>query len=242
MTQRIPQPDVVRGIAILLVLVHNLNAFTVRPFSYLTTYGWMGVDLFFVLSGFLITGILLDSKQSARFFTNFYARRCLRIWPLYYVVFLSIFVVLPLLWHQQAHDIFQRAHPWWSYFFYLQNFFVAQPLKSFGALGVTWSLAVEELFYLVWPLFVRFLGLTQLRWVAWCIILGSPALRLFLSNRHVLIYSNPFCRLDGMMAGALLALYVRKPGIQPNSFTNYVWAMLVCALCFAIASEQLSLR
>ena len=94
----------------------------------------------------------------------------------------------------------------------------------------------------VWPLFVRFLGLTQLRWVAWCIILGSPALRLFLSNRHVLIYSNPFCRLDGMMAGALLAVYVRKPGIQPNSFTNYVWAMLVCALCFAIASEQLSLR
>jgi peptidoglycan/LPS O-acetylase OafA/YrhL len=63
MAQRIPQLDGVRGIAILLVLVHNLNAFTIRPFSYLTTYGWMGVDLFFVLSGFLITGILLDSKQ-----------------------------------------------------------------------------------------------------------------------------------------------------------------------------------
>ena len=242
MAQRIPQLDGVRGIAILLVLVHNLKAFTFPPLSYLTTYGWMGVDLFFVLSGFLITGILLDSKPSEKYFKNFYVRRCLRIWPLYYAVLLSIFVFLPLVWHQQAHDIFQRAHPWWSYFFYLQNFLLADPLGGFGPLGVTWSLSVEELFYLVWPLVVRFLGTSQLRWVAWAIILASPVLRLFLSMRHVLIYSNPFCRLDGMMAGALLALYVRKSGIRPARFVNHAWAMLAGALVLAIASEQLSFR
>jgi peptidoglycan/LPS O-acetylase OafA/YrhL len=169
-------------------------------------------------------------------------RRCLRIWPLYYAVLVSIFIVLPLVLHQQAHDIFQRAHPWWSYFFYLQNLLVADPPGAFGPLGVTWSLAVEELFYLVWPFVVRFLRVTPLRWVAWGIIAGSPLLRLFLSTHHVLIYSNPFCRLDGMMAGALLALYVRKPGIQPTKFTNHAWVMLVFAVRLAIAAEQLSLR
>ena len=65
MRQKIPQLDAVRGIAILVVLAHNLHGFSSLPFSYLTNYGWMGVDLFFALSGFLITGILLDSKSSA---------------------------------------------------------------------------------------------------------------------------------------------------------------------------------
>ena len=107
---------------------------------------------------------------------------------------------------------------------------------------MTWSLSVEELFYLVWPLLVRFLGTTQLGWVVRAIILASAALRLFLSMRHVLIHSNPFCRLDGMMAGALLALYVRKPGIRPARFVNHAWAMLAGAIVLAIASEQLSFR
>ena len=79
MHQRIPQLDAVRGIAILVVMLHNSGTFP-RLFA----HGWMGVDLFFVLSGFLITGILLDTKQSEGYFNNFYIRRCLRIWPLYY--------------------------------------------------------------------------------------------------------------------------------------------------------------
>src|SRR6201993_3521040 len=97
MPKKIPQLDAVRGIAILVVLVHNLSGFSFPPLSLITNYGWMGVDLFFVLSGFLITGILLDSKSSENYFRNFYARRCLRIWPLYYAVLLFMFVILPLL-------------------------------------------------------------------------------------------------------------------------------------------------
>jgi peptidoglycan/LPS O-acetylase OafA/YrhL len=82
--KRIPQLDGVRGIAVLLVLLHNTDVYPSLHLGLIAGNGWMGVDLFFVLSGFLITGILLDTKQSGRYFENFYARRCLRIWPLYY--------------------------------------------------------------------------------------------------------------------------------------------------------------
>ena len=237
MTQKIPQLDAVRGIAILVVMVHNLNAFSFRPLSYLTTYGWAGVDLFFVLSGFLITGILIDTKGSEAYFRNFYARRCLRIWPLYYSVLLLMFVIVPLLLPHEAPELFHKSSPWWSYLFYLQNFLVAVPTNGVGPLGVTWSLAVEELFYFVWPFCVRFLSLTQLRLVAWSVILFSPPLRLFLSMHHTITYSNPFCRLDGIMAGALLALLVRQSGFQPLRFIKSAWAILCVALPLAVVAE-----
>src|SRR5215831_6669698 len=127
MQKHIPQLDAVRGVAILLVLAHNLYGFTSPRLSYLTTYGWMGVDLFFVLSGFLITGILLDSKPAKTYFRNFYARRCLRIWPLYYSVLLVMFLAVPWLLPQFAGEIFHSSHPWWSYPFFVQNFLVADP-------------------------------------------------------------------------------------------------------------------
>src|ERR1700733_5869741 len=98
MKDKIPQLDAVRGIAILIVVFHNsLHKFPSLPLQSVFSYGWMGVDLFFVLSGFLITGILIDTKQSDGYFENFYARRCLRIWPLYYSVLFFMFVVVPLL-------------------------------------------------------------------------------------------------------------------------------------------------
>ena len=80
---KIPQLDAIRGIAVLLVLLHNTDIYPSLHLGWISANGWMGVDLFFVLSGLLITGILLDAKQSEGYFTNFYARRCLRIWPLY---------------------------------------------------------------------------------------------------------------------------------------------------------------
>jgi peptidoglycan/LPS O-acetylase OafA/YrhL len=204
--------------------------------SLITNYGWMGVDLFFVLSGFLITGILLDSRSSENYFRNFYARRCLRIWPLYYSALVFMFVIVPLVRPQDAPELFQRSYPWWSYPFFLQNFLVAAPASAAGPLGVSWSLAVEELFYLVWPFFVRFLSVGRLQFIAWTVLLLSPWLRLFFLTRHWIIYSNPFCRLDGMMAGALLAILVRKSGFAPGRLLNPAWIVFLVAAPLAITT------
>lgn len=242
MQTRIAQLDAIRGIAILLVMLHNLHAFTSWPLSYLTVYGWAGVDLFFVLSGFLITGILLDTRKSERYFQNFYARRCLRIWPLYYALLVLMFVVLPLVRPQVAPEIFHKSSPWWAFPFFLQNFFVAVPTEAAGPLGVTWSLAVEELFYLVWPMFVRYLSPARLRWMAVCVILLSPALRLYLVTHQRIIYSNPICRLDGMMAGALIAMMARQENFQPNRLIKAMWAAMIIAVPLVLVSETHSMQ
>jgi peptidoglycan/LPS O-acetylase OafA/YrhL len=236
MQTKIPQLDAIRGIAILVVVVHNLHGLDFPPLSLVTNYGWMGVDLFFVLSGFLITGILLDTKPSEHYFRNFYARRGLRIWPLYYAVLLLMFMIVPLLRPQDAAELFQRSSPWWSYPFFLQNFLVNAPALAVGPLGVSWSLAVEELFYLVWPFFVRYLPVERLQIIAWVVLLGSPRLRLEFLARHWIVYSNPFCRLDGLMAGALLAILVRKSGFAPGRLLKPAWIVFLIAVPLAIAT------
>jgi len=148
--QKIPQLDAVRGIAILVVIFHNYSSqLPSLVLQSLLRYGWMGVDLFFVLSGFLITGLLCDTKQSAGYFKNFYARRFLRIWPLYYAVLFLMFVVIPLLRPSVGSMVVARSSPWWAYPLFLQNFLVHHPSGAAGPLGVTWSLAVEEQFYVV---------------------------------------------------------------------------------------------
>src|SRR5207248_1231599 len=151
MQQKIPQLDGIRGVAILVVILHNSGRFP-RLFA----NGWMGVDLFFVLSGFLITGILLDTKESESYFKNFYARRCLRIWPLYYSLLLFMFVLVPLLRPSEAHIIFEKSSPWWAYPLFLQNFLIPISTNAAGPLAITWSLAIEEQFYLVWAVVVLY--------------------------------------------------------------------------------------
>jgi len=237
MQRKIPQLDGVRGVAILVVLAHNLHGFHSFPLSYLTNYGWMGVDLFFVLSGFLITGILLDTKPSQNYFRNFYARRCLRISPLYYSVLVLMFLLIPHVRPQDAAEIFQRSHPWWSYPFYLQDFFVGDPSAAVGPLGVSWSLAVEELFYLFWPLFVRFLAVRRLAVFAFVVCVLSPVVRLVFLSHGWLIYSNPFCRLDGLMAGAWLAILIRKSDFAPKQYLAMAWLALLLAGPLALFSE-----
>jgi peptidoglycan/LPS O-acetylase OafA/YrhL len=232
--KRIPQLDSVRGLAVLIVLIHNTDKYHCT--GPLARYGWMGVDLFFVLSGFLITGILLDSKSNQRYFRNFYSRRCLRIWPLYYCALFFMFVVVPLVRPSETSQIFAaRSMPWWSYLIYLQNFIVPSITKATGLLGVTWSLAVEEQFYAVWPLVVRFLSTTQLRRFAITVICCSPVLRFFLVHRQALnVYPNTFCRLDGLMAGALLALAFRSKSFSPENYLRPAWIGLFLASPLAL--------
>jgi peptidoglycan/LPS O-acetylase OafA/YrhL len=241
--RKIPQLDAVRGIAILVVILHNQGPkYPSLPFGRMFANGWMGVDLFFVLSGFLITGILLDSRTSSHYFRNFYARRCLRIWPLYYAVLLLMFVAVPLLRPSETAEIFERSSPWWSYPIFLQNLLLPVATNAPGPLGVTWSLAIEEQFYLVWPWIVGFCSNTAIRSIAVVTIAASPVLRLYLSFHDVNLYTNTFCRLDGLMAGSLLALAVRSEGFVAGRYIRLAWVFLFVTLPLAFVAESWSAR
>jgi len=236
--KRISQLDAVRGLAVLLVLLHNTDVYPALHLQMISRNGWMGVDLFFVLSGFLITGILVDTKTSEGFFRNFYARRCLRIWPLYYAALFFMFAIVPFLRPSEAQVVFAaRSSPWWAYPLFLQNFLVPVPTAATGLLGVTWSLAIEEQFYLVWPLVVRFCSEAALRNIAIAVICCSPVLRLFLSLHGVNIYSNTVCRLDGLMAGALLALVLRSLTFIPSKFVIHAWVAFLVSVPLALVIE-----
>jgi peptidoglycan/LPS O-acetylase OafA/YrhL len=235
--KRFPQLDAVRGLAVLVVLLHNTDKYQYT--GSLARYGWMGVDLFFVLSGFLITGILLDTKDTEGYFRRFYARRCLRIWPLYYCALLFMFVVVPHLRPSEASRIFEpRSMPWWSYFIYLQNFLVPAITRATGLLGVTWSLAVEEQFYAVWPIVVRYCSQARLRTLTITLICCSPVLRFFLVHRGFNVYPNTFCRLDGLMAGALLALVFRSKTFSGESYVRPAWIALLVSVPMALITAN----
>jgi peptidoglycan/LPS O-acetylase OafA/YrhL len=243
MRQKILQLDAIRGVAILVVILHNQS--TQVPSLHLQRVfanGWMGVDLFFVLSGFLITGILLDTKHSEGYFKNFYARRCLRIWPLYYSLIFFMFVVVPIVRPSEANTVFDRSSPWWAYPLFLQNFLIPMPTNATGPLAVTWSLAIEEQFYLVWPWVVRYVSPAHLGRIAVSVICVSPALRLWFSFHDVDLYTNVFCRLDGLMAGAFLAIIVRADKFSPAKLVKPAWISLIIALPLAFVTEALHKR
>ncbi len=136
---------------------HTLSERSVRS---VLAFGATGVDLFFVLSGFLISGILYDSLQDDHFFRKFYARRALRILPLYYGV-IAVYAIVGLLLHRSSHGELL------SLTLYLQNTsLIAQPIFYYTGplllpLGHFWSLAIEEQFYLVWPLAVTSLVIVE---------------------------------------------------------------------------------
>jgi len=216
--RHLPALDGVRGFAVLGVACSHLfpanphssfEAFVHRIFA----FGANGVDLFFVLSGFLITGILYDSLPGPDFFRKFYARRVLRIFPLYYGV-LAVFALAALIFRLNFH------HELLSLALYLQNsILVAQNIRNYGGpaplpLGHFWSLAVEEQFYLVWPVTV-FLLRKRRHLLIFCTasLLACPLLRLVLllhGVRYVVIASDTVCRADSLLAGGALALLLRS--------------------------------
>ncbi len=175
---------------------------------------WSGVDLFFVLSGFLIGGILMDAKASPRYFTTFYARRAYRILPIYAIVLVSVYF-LRYLPADISDGLIPRAMiPFATYVTFTQNFWMAA-LGNFGGggLGVTWSLAIEEQFYLTAPLVVRRISRARLAYVLAAIVVLAPALRtwviLGLHWNHFAAFSLMPCRADALCLGMLSALLVR---------------------------------
>jgi peptidoglycan/LPS O-acetylase OafA/YrhL len=148
--------------------------------------GWSGVDLFFVLSGFLIGGILVDARNSPSYFKTFYTRRFFRIIPIYYLWILAYVVLVGvagsfLRAHSNSGVITAPGMPIYAQFFFLQNLMVFPFAGLAGAwFGHLWSLAVEEQFYLVSPLVVRLLSTRMLTIFLACLIAAVPLLRVVL--------------------------------------------------------------
>jgi len=250
MTQRvqpgnIPALDGLRGIAIILVMVHHFTYY--RPTSGIDAligdvlfFGWTGVDLFFVLSGFLITGILLDTRDGGRYFTSFYARRILRIFPLYYLVLFLALVVLPkfpavhsvLIGQDDSVDLPSQ----WPYWLYMTNFSIAGRGWVHGWVDVGWSLAIEEHFYLVWPLVIWLCPPRLVAWLCTAIFVGEVFARSFARASDVAvlpIYVVTWFRLDGLVVGALLAV-ARRRGIM-TALDRLVPAVVIAGVAGLIA-------
>jgi len=222
---RIPALDGLRGLAILLVLILHLRlAFDLsgcwldRAAMRLISQCWIGVDIFFVLSGFLITGILLGTKTSDHYWRNFYARRTLRIFPLYYAFLFLYLIVFPhisvfhRIQEEQQAQFPQVPHSQLWYWFYASNILFAWKGEGLG-LGVTWSLAVEEQFYLFWPIVVACLSGKQLA-VACCSILAGCLCLRALASCWGISYPATYMLLpthmDGLIVGALISLPVHQ--------------------------------
>ena len=202
-----PQLDGIRGVAISIVLLGHLATLNFGfGIGKLGPLPPVGVDLFFVLSGFLITNNLLHARGRDHFFKNFYARRALRIAPLYFALLIFVFVIAN---HRFAALSFntQKVH-WQIFALYLQNLYYRQA-SEFGplCLAVTWSLAVEEQFYTVWPLLVSKLTIRNLSVVASGMVLIAPLARTIVPLFGYDPYINPICRMDAMAMGALLSLW-----------------------------------
>ncbi len=197
-----------------MLLVHSSFHFASPRLERWRSWGWIGVDLFFVISGYLITSILLAAKDRPNYYRNFYARRGLRIWPLYYLLLFYVFVLSPHLgpWCDQHIDF--SVYKWQYYVFYVQNLRLAQ-LGSF-CLVITWSLCVEEQFYLVWPFVVRVFS--ERRLIALLItvaVVGTPLRMLLHWMTSSFGFFFTFARLDPIAMGALVAL-------RPRWF-KYTW-------------------
>jgi peptidoglycan/LPS O-acetylase OafA/YrhL len=212
---RVPALDGVRGLAILIVLIHNVS-WVLQSSSWLplklvaavTATGWIGVQLFFVLSGFLITSILLATRTSRHYLRNFYVRRALRIFPLYYGVLVPVLLIGPWFgtaaWSAAVHE-----NQWWLWTF-TSNW--GGPLgRGVPGLPHFWSLAVEEQFYLVWPFLVLATSRRGLIMVCIATLLATPFIRIGLLAAGLPVdtaYEFTIARWDALAGGALVALLV----------------------------------
>lgn len=230
---RVPELDGIRGIAILLVLFYHAFAFSMQNSAWsgiphwvliATGFGWAGVDLFFVLSGYLITGVLLRGVGKPNYFRNFYARRALRILPLYYLILILVAV------------IYSGSLGYVSVsFFYLSN--MAPIFGVAASYPVLWSLAVEEHFYLIWPWLIARLKPHRIWLFAAMICFTEPAIR-WMALSHGWVHSAPWeeytwFNCDGLAAGALIALFAHS---RWYSRERLYWIGLVCAVLAGMIS------
>jgi peptidoglycan/LPS O-acetylase OafA/YrhL len=229
---RVPELDGVRAIAIWCVLLFHVfpdsNPAVARMPGFvrqIVSHGWLGVDLFFVLSGFLITGILLDSKTKPAYFKNFYGRRALRILPVYLCTTLVMWI----------------CYRGFSRFFLLSLAFLANfnnllhvPYPLGG--GVLWSLAVEEHFYMIWPLLVRFTTTKALVISGVALVVIETAVRGIGIAHGIDTYELSWFRFDSLAFGALIAVFVHSRYCTPKNCIRLASALLLLAAVVTVAT------
>lgn len=213
---RMPALDGLRGIAVLLVLAHGFDVIKTshgpgHAVDLALDLGWIGVQLFFVLSGFLITGILLETRSAPGYYKHFLIRRVLRIFPLYYGVLFVAFVIAP---HVVAVPPGHGEHQVWLWT-YLINF--AEPFgRGEPVFPHFWSLAVEEQFYIVWPLIVYVAGRRGTVVIGAALVVIAVAARVYVRTHYNQLAAYTFtpCRMDALAIGAVAAAVVRGDRVR----------------------------
>lgn len=249
--RHIPALDGLRALAILLVIPHNVDLLrpplplAAYPIALLMHSGWIGVQLFFVLSGFLITGNLLDTRGSANYFRVFFGRRALRILPLYLAVLSLTFLIIPAFMPLPEPLRATLSHQIWFWTF------LANWVQPFGTtvygFGHFWSLAVEEQFYLLWPVVVlRHTPQALLKLCVW-IIAGTLLIRIALLSLHLpsdAIYMFTVCRMDALAFGAAVAALVRMPGVLAriqSSISVLAWIAFGILMITLVGTSELAM-
>jgi peptidoglycan/LPS O-acetylase OafA/YrhL len=244
--------DGLRGFAVLIVMfyhfmhvpMNSVNSFD-RSFENFFLCGWIGVDLFFVLSGFLITRILINTKFDKNYFKSFYYKRTLRIFPLYYLyLILCFFLIIPYTFprvtefEQQKIIVAQQSQVW--FFLYLSN--IKQAMLGFflgSGLGHLWTLAIEEQFYIFWPMVVKVFSLKNLKRIAWVtlfVCLGLRFVLYFTGYTPVTVYSFTLTRIDTLVMGGLVAFLYDEGKITNFNLVNRllaVFAILTVSMLYA---------
>lgn len=247
MTGYIRGLDGLRALAILWVMFGHVtwgSDFTAttdyhKIMDLLAKSGWVGVQLFFVISGFLITKILLQGKGQAHQLRNFYMRRSLRIFPVYYATLILLFLVIPSLGYTLSWLSAETEHQGW-YWLYLNNWL--RPFIDNRGFSHLWSLAIEEQFYLVWPFFVIYFNKQWLTRVCIGMVLSAPIIRFLLFYYFQTdvegvgaraAYDFTFARWDSIALGSLLAVLVsNQSGI--DWMKKYMGKLLIVTIILTL--------
>jgi peptidoglycan/LPS O-acetylase OafA/YrhL len=247
--KRIPELDGLRCLAVVAVIAVHYRSPKVTTVNHFLAMGWVGVDVFFAISGFLITTILLGMRGAPHPFRTFYARRTARIFPPYYVILSLIcavalwqhlfiprllgiggFVFAPSLATQPIHDAFRHVFITHALDHSTSSIDVHQLHEITEGLFVIWSLSVEEIFYLVWAPVVLRAGRRVVAACAGIPIVLCPFLRLFAHTAGFPEYTSFFFRVDSLCAGACLALLLAVMRHDPRNSSYLDRALKVILL------------